>query len=710
MDTAPAPRATRRNWRRTAVAAVAAVGVAFAGVAGPLASPAQAAEPSVCQSKIDADIRSAVINGTESTERSLPAKPGDTTGPKMANFDRDAHRVGFHIWNEQIASPAVAEYVEKVKPTALRWQADWDHPFLGQASGRAVPAQNLAAVTNSMPLYTQNNVKIWTSLWANQWGTMRWATGGNNGYPYDIARSYTPWARQVADAMTRNGASPAHRLSPDMVAFSAYNEPDTQNTGVQGFPNTTAAHDYGTTVWLGQEVVNGSTRSVSGRDLATHWTGGLDKFKELHTALDDRPEVTWTSAGIASSFGLWFKKRPGPLWENWYPRVANCEPMTNQPNTEMSDWITQMAAEAQAWKTQNPGKKFIVQLHSYMLDKDRNGNPTAGGPGTMLYQVEAALDLWAKAGLTDVAFFIGETGHTPNEAKVNDLDVAGARSLRSVHYQLIRNYGDRYQGMALLGDNVANYNLDPVTGAWWDPGYQKKGADTVVAELKAPVASMTAPTATTTAARSTFDAAASTAGTGSVTGYEWDFGDGTKATGPSVVKNYAKAGTYTATVTVTNSAGLAATATQTVTVTAAPTTRDAVQITIAETGGPTVALAQRTVSGGNVTLTNQLRNWWWPYFGIVGQTTVPSTTSGAADAAFRIDHQGAWGMGRLTGEYRDAASGVHVRWDQAPYNPRFETVNVNGVLVQRATHAAWGTNVANGKQVLVTVVVTDLGR
>jgi heat shock protein HslJ len=69
-----------------------------------------------------------------------------------------------------------------------------------------------------------------------------------------------------------------------------------------------------------------------------------------------------------------------------------------------------------------------------------------------------------------------------------------------------------------------------------------------------PVGVITAPTEGAVDQPVKFDASSSTSG-GTITGYAWDFGDGTKGTGKTVEHKYAKAGTFTVTLTITDSYG-----------------------------------------------------------------------------------------------------------------------------------------------------------
>jgi PKD repeat protein len=70
--------------------------------------------------------------------------------------------------------------------------------------------------------------------------------------------------------------------------------------------------------------------------------------------------------------------------------------------------------------------------------------------------------------------------------------------------------------------------------------------------------------------RATFDASGSTDADGTLTGYDWDFGDGVQASGQTQSHTFAEAGTYTVTLTVTDDRGTTHRAQQEITVKAAP--------------------------------------------------------------------------------------------------------------------------------------------
>ncbi len=93
---------------------------------------------------------------------------------------------------------------------------------------------------------------------------------------------------------------------------------------------------------------------------------------------------------------------------------------------------------------------------------------------------------------------------------------------------------------------------------------------TLPPSLNAPSAGFVfTPTAPTAGGTVKFDGSTSTAGTGhTLKIYDWDFGDGNAAVGSGTTAqhSYSSAGTYTATLTVTDEAGQKATTSQTITV------------------------------------------------------------------------------------------------------------------------------------------------
>ncbi|QZP38111.1 PKD domain-containing protein [Halobaculum magnesiiphilum] len=103
-------------------------------------------------------------------------------------------------------------------------------------------------------------------------------------------------------------------------------------------------------------------------------------------------------------------------------------------------------------------------------------------------------------------------------------------------------------------------------------------SDTVVVTVEAadeppenqdPTADFSGPSNAETGESVSFDASASSDTDGSIASYEWDFGDGSTATGVSPSHTFDDAGEYDVTLTVTDDDGATATTTETVTVTAA---------------------------------------------------------------------------------------------------------------------------------------------
>lgn len=121
-----------------------------------------------------------------------------------------------------------------------------------------------------------------------------------------------------------------------------------------------------------------------------------------------------------------------------------------------------------------------------------------------------------------------------------------------------------------------------------------------------------------------------TPGSGTITGYAWDYGDGTTGSTGSgntshTTRTYASGGTYTAQVKVTDSNGLTATASVTFTVAAASTPPSLGSIgTVVDSTGLNLTFSAAGTAGGATTLTQ----YDWSFGdGTIGNTTGVATSS-----------------------------------------------------------------------------------
>lgn len=136
------------------------------------------------------------------------------------------------------------------------------------------------------------------------------------------------------------------------------------------------------------------------------------------------------------------------------------------------------------------------------------------------------------------------------------------------------DFGDGTQG-TLQGNTTSVQHVYitggtyPVTAIATDSSGASGSASTVIVVGSAGVASFTVtPASPTRGTAATFDGSASTSSS-TITSFRWDFGDGTTGTGVTVVHNYSaalSAGTYTVTLTITDSANRSATTSKQITV------------------------------------------------------------------------------------------------------------------------------------------------
>ncbi|WP_327328886.1 malectin domain-containing carbohydrate-binding protein [Halobellus limi] len=244
-------------------------------------------------------------------------------------------------------------------------------------------------------------------------------------------------------------------------------------------------------------------------------------------------------------------------------------------------------------------------------------------------------------------YFIEQYSDTQNPGdRVFDVTIDGQTVLND--YDVVADVGYKNATMesfeVTADDGTLDLSFSQASGAspfMYGVEVVKSGASN-----QAPNASLTASsTSVETSQTVDFDAAGSSDPDGSIASYEWDFDDGTTATGPTPSHSYDSAGTYTVEVTVTDDGGATDTATTTVTVTESTTSSILYRL---NAGGPEIAAidggpdwesdnttqpSQHIIDDGSVGTTNWLTFENGPLNYDVG-AAVPASTP---DAVFEYE-------------------------------------------------------------------------
>jgi PKD repeat protein len=239
---------------------------------------------------------------------------------------------------------------------------------------------------------------------------------------------------------------------------------------------------------------------------------------------------------------------------------------------------------------------------------------------------------------------------------------------------------------------------------------------TVAKANQAPTAAFT-PTCTNLVC--SFDGSASADSDGTIASYLWAFGDGTTSTSTSPSHTYAAAGTYAASLTVTDDKGATGTASSAITVTAASTVlaADAFGRTVSNGLGSADTGGAWTLTGatGNFAVGSGVGSMKMPSsgYGLTGYLNSVSASSTDSQVTFGADKVGTgngtyiWVIGRKTsgGEYRARArllstGGIAVQLSK--YVAGAETVIGTEQTVSGLTYAA-------GTQLKIRLQVTGTG-
>jgi len=203
-----------------------------------------------------------------------------------------------------------------------------------------------------------------------------------------------------------------------------------------------------------------------------------------------------------------------------------------------------------------------------------------------------------------------------------------------------------------------------------------------------------------------FDASGSSDADGSIDSYEWDFGDGTSATGASPSHSYDSAGSYTVSLTVTDDDGATATTQQTITVSeAAPENQDPSASFSASPSDPTVDESVSFDASGSSDDDGSIASYEWDFGdgATASGETVTHTFTASGDYNVELtvtDDDGATDTTTQTLSVTEAA---------APANFQISATDVESPVTQgdAATVSATVENTGDDEGTQTVVVAVD---
>jgi PKD repeat protein len=247
-------------------------------------------------------------------------------------------------------------------------------------------------------------------------------------------------------------------------------------------------------------------------------------------------------------------------------------------------WTQYVSADGMAWTQAAQFTRAMTVATAGPFVGNAGSNPAFTALVDYVFDTAAPIDP-EDAGSTDVtAPVISAITASPTETATTITWTTDEASLTHLDYGLDTAYGQQV-GDAVLktSHEVVLSDLTPETTYHYRvvatdaAGNSSSSADQT---FTTPASTNTAPTASMTLTPQTgeaplavsFDGSGSIDAEGPIASYAWDFGDGATGTGATVSHTYQSAGTYTATLTVTDAAGSTAQATATIDVTAPPLT------------------------------------------------------------------------------------------------------------------------------------------